>query len=161
MADWCENRVFFIGPATMIDSLVFAMRGVEAHAVMQTFVPIPAGLTGATRDAWVADNWGTDMVIVTRFDRVDPMKLSVYFRSAYAPPIPFYDKLSALGLNIDAAFDLAGIFCGKYQDGESDFCDYDGMSFEDAVSVIPADVDAEFGILAALRSSEADEGFNR
>lgn len=158
MGDWCENRVLLAGPTTMLDSLLFAMTGVEAHEVMQAFVPIPDGLTGYSRDAWIADNWGTDMVIVTKHDRIDSMNLVVHFRSAYSPPVPFYKKLSASGLHVDAAFNLSGVFCGKYHAGKFDCCDYVGMSAEEAASVIPGDVDAEFGIVAELRSAESDDG---
>jgi hypothetical protein len=157
LGDWCDNRASFFGPAEIIDSLLFAMSRVEAGGAMQAFFPVPIGLAGSARDAWVADNWGTDMVIVTKHDRVDSMELVVHFRSAYAPPIPFYDKLSALGVHVDAIFNLPGIFCGKYHDGAFDCCDYEGMSAEDAAPVISAEIDLEFGIIAELRSAENDE----
>ena len=91
------------------------------------FVPIT---TDSTTDSHTA-SWGTKWDVGERDGGVMDQEttdtsISLYFETAWCPPIEFYDAMINLGFEIDATYHEPGMcFCGYYKDGADEYWDYD------------------------------------
>ena len=155
MPNWCSNSATFTheDPA-MIKRLVDAY---NSGRTMGEFFPCPPELLdrdapnreeGANTDAliekygaadwyqWALSNWGTkwdfgaddgDTLTIDEGSN----EVSIYFDSAWAPPIAFYQEMEdELGFHITATYFEPGMcFVGEYEEGSDDYFEY-GDSLE-------------------------------
>ena len=104
---------------------------------------------------WDISN-GSDDYKIKKVDNGYSVKL--YFDTAWAPPINFYDKLMELEFEVSAMYYEPGIgFCGQYFEGTDDTYELSGLSSEDVRNVVPTDLDEAFGISEQMAEREAEE----
>lgn len=165
MPNWCQNSVTFYHESEQeLDRLVKAYND---NRLFSEFVPTPEELkeTGSpntvNRDAmiekygypdwysWNVENWGTKWEV----DSVDEVtrepgqkEVTVYFDSAWSPPLRFYNNMEELGWTVKAYYYEPGMsFCGLYEDGEDYYYQIEGDS-KWVVDNIPVGIDAAFSI---------------
>jgi hypothetical protein len=100
--------------------------------------------------------WDTECHSVDIYEE-HPDTLEAVFDTAWAPPVPFYEKLERMGFQVEAKYYEPGMgFAGMYSDGCDDYYELSGMSAEDVEQKIPEELDAEFGISDSMYEWEAD-----
>jgi hypothetical protein len=100
--------------------------------------------------------WDTECHSVDTYEE-HPDTLEAVFDTAWAPPVPFYEKLERMGFQVEAKYYEPGMgFAGMYSDGCDDYYELSGMSAEDVEQKIPEELDAEFGISDSMYEWEAD-----
>ena len=184
MPNWCNNSVTFSheSPAE-IQRLVTAY---NENRLFQEFFPCPPELSEETpvgddfvkRDEerqaanlekygfaswyeWKVSNWGTKWEV----DSVDEVEIAegatsvtVYFDSAWSPPIGFYTKMyEDAGFGVIAYYYEPGMaFCGVWEDGEDDEFEIDGDS-DWVERHIPAAINEAFSISENMDMWEQEE----
>ena len=171
MPNWCNNGITLrhADPA-MIE------RAAKSDGLLMEFLPTPQALTetmaGSFGDEdkqralelkqlenirlygakdwydWNIANWGTKWdVNLDSINRVDANTLQASFESAWAPPTGAYEKLMALGFEIEAFYYEPGMcFVGKWDNGEDDYYEYGGETSTTVREAIGAELDDYFGI---------------
>jgi hypothetical protein len=100
--------------------------------------------------------WDTECHSVDTYEEY-PDTLEAVFDTAWAPPVPFYEKLERMGFQVEAKYYEPGMgFTGMYSEGCDDYYELSGMSAEDVEQKIPEELDAEFGISDGMYQWEAD-----
>jgi len=131
MPNHCDQQVTITGPRALISQIEDNLKCKEAR-FCDLIAPMPfemwvapdQGNVGAWYE-WRNENWGTkwDVCEVEGVGRRligDGTTKEVEFRcwTAWAPPIPIWDRLVDLGCKVDADYqDEGGMFEGTYRDG--------------------------------------------
>lgn len=162
MPNWCCNVVTLRhkDPA-MIER---AAKAFDRGELLNEFMPLPQELKeGDGWYNWCVNNWGTkwDVGGDGRDPIEDPNVLEVSFESAWAPPTTAYEKLCALGFEIEAYYWEPGMaFCGKWTGNEEDFDDdyyeYGSETSETVRALIGDDLDERFCISEMMAEWEAE-----
>ena len=158
MPNWCLNKlkISHTDPAA-VSRLVAAY---DAGQLCQEFIPMPADADiGDNWHAWCADHWGTKWDVGSdekeRYGTkavVADNQVTCEFDSAWAPPIPLYDVLTALGFKIRASYFEPGIrFCGIYIDGQDNFVEYAD------IDLIPVGVWNDYNLDMFFEEEEEEE----
>lgn len=186
MPNWCNNSITIRhkDPA-MIQRVLDAKEG-----VLGEFLPCPKELTdtvaGHLGDGyaqelnqakmalnlkyygakdwydWQVANWGTKWDITfDSVERMDDNTVQASFDSAWSPPVNAYEKLCALGFEIEAYYNEPGMaFCGKWSGNEDSFDDdyyeYSGENSETVREVIGDELDDYFGISEDMKQWEEE-----
>jgi len=107
------------------------------------------------------NEWGTkwDVGDSDGINEVTENSLTVYFDSAWAPPLAAYDKMTALGFEIEAMYDESGMgFCGRWtNEGGDDYYEYSGLSSETIEQELPKELNETFGIAENISYYEQEE----
>jgi hypothetical protein len=83
---------------------------------------------------------------------------TLYFDSAWSPPIEAYAKLSEMGFSIRAYYFEGGMmFCGKWEDGDDQYYDIKECKSDWVKENIPADINAYMGISDCMELDEEIE----
>ena len=131
MPNHCYQQVTITGPRALISQIEDNLKCKEAR-FCDLIAPMPfemwvapdQGNVGAWYE-WRNENWGTkwdvcEVEIETARTEMSPDKRTLEFRcwTAWAPPIPIWDRLVDLGCKVDADYqDEGGMFEGTYRDG--------------------------------------------
>lgn len=128
MPNHCYQSVYIRGPRAMVQALYFNL-DCEDPRFCDVVVPMPLDQAGNSYE-WCNENWGTKWDVaeveiaeegVERLDGEGSERIAWFsFRcwTAWAPPIPVWDRLHALGIEVEAEYqDEGGMFEGDYQDG--------------------------------------------
>jgi hypothetical protein len=173
MPNWCNNNVTFTHEdAAQIQRLVKAY---NEDRLFKEFLPVPEELAQTTSPndknpdemiekygaadwySWSVENWGTkwDVESVDAAE-ADGNSVSVYFDSAWAPPIAFYQHMETLGFTVDAFYYEPGMaFCGRYSEGEdAEFMIPDTAA--EAEREIPKEIDEVFNIVENMSMWEEE-----
>ena len=185
MPNWCNNGITLrhADPA-MIDRVVKGQEG-----LLMEFLPTPqeltdtlAGFPGEDKRAaheaqqraniekygykdwydWNVANWGTKWDFsLDSIERVDANTVSASFESAWAPPINAYEKLCALGFEIEAMYYEPGMcFVGKFtgngEDSYDDYYEYGGETSATVREAIGEELDDYFGISEEMAQYEEE-----
>ena len=104
---------------------------------------------------WDISNGGDDYKI----KKVDNgYSVTLYFDTAWSPPINFYDKLVELEFDVEAIYYEPGVgFCGQYFDGQDETYDLSGLNSEQVREQLPEELDAAFGISEQMAEYEAEQ----
>jgi hypothetical protein len=105
-------------------------------------------------------NWGTkwDVGDGDGINEVTENSITVYFDSAWAPPVAAYEKLTDMGFRVDAMYHEPGVaFAGIYKDGEDDCYDLSGLDSDQVKEQIPHGLDQAFGISEMMEEWEAED----
>jgi hypothetical protein len=103
--------------------------------------------------------WGTkwDIGADGGINDVTDNSLCIYFDSAWAPPVPAYEKLEELGFEVSAYYNEPGmVFCGYYSQGYDDYYDYGGHTSDTVRDVIGDTLDDMWGISESMAEWEAE-----
>jgi hypothetical protein len=107
------------------------------------------------------NEWGTkwDVGDSDGINEVTENSLTVYFDSAWAPPLAAYDKMTALGFEIEALYDEPGMaFCGRWTNASGDeYFEYGGMSSDQAEQELPEELNETFSIAENIAIMEAEQ----
>ena len=135
MPNWCDNNVMIKGPTEEINKIKDFL--VEQGNVFsfERILPCPAALRNAPAPNrneqsvefnkkkygaadwydWSVNNWGTkwnssDTVMHTELEDKEEKQIGYSFQTAWAPPLPLYDKLAEMfpNTNIFVNFDESG-----------------------------------------------------
>ena len=186
MPNWCNNGVTLrhADPA-MIDRVMNVKDG-----LLQEFIPCPQELTdtvaGSYGDGdqqsaleaqqaanikaygfkdwydWNINNWGTKWDFgLENVDRVDANTVTAAFDSAWAPPIEAYEKLCALGFEVEGMYYEPGMqFVGKFtgnEDNCNDEChEYGGATADTVRDLIGEELDDYFGISSEMEQYDEE-----
>lgn len=189
MPNWCNNSITLkhSDPA-MIDR---AHKALARGELLQEFIPCPqelrdtvAGFMGEDKRAaheaqqaaniekhgykdwydWQVANWGTKWDVGGDdglIQKLDEHTLQASFDSAWSPPTGAYERLCALGFEIEAFYDEPGMaFCGKWTGNEESFDDdyyeYGGETSKTVREAIGAELDDFWGISENMAQWEAE-----
>lgn len=87
----------------------------------------------------------------------DGKVMSVYFDSAWAPPIAAYEKLQDLGFQVNAYYYESGMaYAGMYDECGDSYYDLSGMDSAEVRDALPVDLDETFGISEMMAEYEAE-----
>lgn len=183
MPNWCSNGITLrhADPA-MIDRVIKGQEG-----LLMEFLPTPTALTetmaGSYGDEdkqraleakqlenirlygakdwydWNVANWGTKWDFnLENVERQDPNTVTASFESAWAPPTGAYEKLMALGFEVEAMYYEPGMcFVGKWDNGEDDYYEYGGETSATVREAIGAELDDYFGISEEMAQYEEED----
>ena len=176
MPNWCENTVTLshANPAM----IARVKKAFAAGNLFNEFIPMPPGLqeTEAWYD-WALENWGTkwdvegDIIleqgraaeeaagtdVFRTIARTPSVKLA--FRSAWSPPIPIYEKLSAEGFYIEASYSEEAMeFCGEWSTYAKEvYYDYAGWTYDEIKAKIPTRLIEEYCIMGMVNADDDPE----
>ena len=136
MPNHCYQQVHLRGPSHLIHHLHKALSKSDPE-FCSTIAPMPFELWAKETQPdqmmpdwydWRCENWGTKWdVCDVLFDGVgleysDDQKVaafSFHCWTAWAPPVPVWDRLHAMGIEVEAEYQDEGMnFEGAYRDGE-------------------------------------------
>ena len=187
MPNWCNNTLVIKHQDPAM--ITRAMKPFVEGKFLNEFVPIPeslhivSGSVGekdrAEHEAQMTANlaahgykdwydfsvneWGTkwDVGDSDGINDIQPNELTVFFESAWAPPLAAYDKMTALGFEIEAMYDEPGMaFCGRWTNASGDeYFEYGGMTSDTAEQELPKELNETFSIAEniAIMESEQEE----
>jgi hypothetical protein len=181
MPNWCSNGLTLThSDPAMIDRVIKGKDG-----LLQEFIPCPQALI-ATVSGYVGDEqaalearqaanreqygyptwyehniaeWGTKWDFsADSIKRMDANTVQMSFESAWAPPLNAYEKLMALGFEVEATYYEPGMaFCGRWKNGEDDYYEYGGMTADEIEATLPKELDEEYGISQAVSEWEQEQ----
>ena len=185
MPNWCSNGITLrhVDPA-MIDRVI---KGQDA--LLMEFLPTPPALLDTVSGSvpvaeeaahlaqqkanldqygakdwydWNVSNWGTKWdFALENVERHEDGSVTAAFDSAWSPPTGAYEKLVALGFEIEAMYYEPGMgFVGKWTGNEEDFSDdyyeYHGQSSDTVRDYIGEELDDYFGISEQMADWEEE-----
>jgi len=106
------------------------------------------------------NEWGTKWDVGDRHGifAESEHELSLTFESAWAPPVPAYDKMLDLGFEIVAFYYEPGVaFVGKYDNGDDDCHEYSGENSQTVRDLIGEELDDMWGISESMAEYEEDQ----
>lgn len=150
MPNWCNNHVKFShADKDMVERVA---KAAADNRLFMEFYPTPAALREITSPVhdetvakemiekygaadwynWNVENWGTkwdvDSADVVLED--DNSMVSLWFDTAWSPPIEFYAKMASLGFTVEALYNEPGMgFAGAWNDEDGD--EYHEYDFSD------------------------------
>ena len=90
--------------------------------------------------------WGCKWDVDAELHMADEHSVDLSFDSAWAPPLAWYEKMTALGFEVDAYYYEPGMgFCGHYWDGNDEYYEI-GATSEETRDQVPQDIDEMFCI---------------
>lgn len=141
MPNHCYQSVYIQGPRAVVQELYYQLT--EHDRFCDTVVPAPLDLFARTKSngpsmpdwyKWRVENWGTkwdvaEAEIVSDYEsdeydfdsEVDNGKAWFSFRcwTAWAPPVPVWDRLHEMGVTVEAEYQDEGMmFEGEYKHGD-------------------------------------------
>ena len=136
MPNHCDQSVYIHGPRDLVQELYWSLKLKEPR-FCDVILPIPfEKISGMTGYDWRVDNWGTKWEVQDVEIDEDGLEHSdeeylggtadhpvAWFSfkcwTAWAPPVPVWDKLHAMGISVQADYrDEGDIFEGEYSHGE-------------------------------------------
>lgn len=146
MPNWCDNSVtLYNEDAEKISALAEEMGkvGEDNRSMAQPFQHLrPRPETEEDWYNWNLSNWGTkwDASIID-WSKDDENTVTIYFESAWGPPVTLYDYLSENGWIVNALYHEPGMcFAGMYSpDGGDYYYEYD-VTDPDFLDSLPGDV---------------------
>ena len=144
MPNHCYQQVHIHGPRFLVRELYGHLTGKADPEFCQVIVPMPFEQWLAPKTKWGGyevegwydwrvNNWGTKWDVVNveitqslllhDDEDTDPANMSASFWfncwTAWAPPVPVWDKLHSMGISVDADYqDEGGMFEGRYLNGD-------------------------------------------
>ena len=184
MPNWCQNSLTISHDDPAM--IARARQAIKDDRLLSEFIPVPQELVDTVSgslsgddqiklDKQVAENqetygyntwydfcineWGTKWDINGgEIAGESDTSLSIYFETAWSPPIEAYRKLDEQGFTIEAMYYESGMaFCGEYTTGHGeDTMNITGDS--DWVEAnIPTHIDEAFAISESMAEWETDE----
>ena len=128
MPNHCDQYVYIHGPLDLVRELYWAL-DLKKPRFCDVVLPVPfaqsAGMDGYN---WRVENWGTKWDVqeveideggLHTSDDVPVAWFSFKCWTAWAPPVPVWDRLHAMGIEVQAEYEDEGLnFAGEYSHGE-------------------------------------------
>ena len=174
MPNWCANGITLRhADSQMIERVLKGREG-----LLMEFIPCPAELhdhEAPIRDPklaerfaeqygatdwynWQVQNWGTKWdFALDCVENPDPNTVTASFDTAWSPPIEAYNKLLALGFEIEAFYYEPGMqYVGKWVDGEDECIEYGGATADTVRDMIGEELDDYFCISEQMADWEEE-----
>lgn len=163
MPNWCDNRVRLShDDKEKIDALELEMakKNDEGRSMACPFQHLCPNPTGEWQYDWSVTNWGTKWeASIIDWDREDDNTLTIYFETAWCPPIALYEYLTEEGWGVDAVYHESGMcFAGQFIDGSDEYYEYD-VTDQNTIEDLPADVQ-DFAGLEDAHENWKEEAIN-
>jgi len=151
MPNWCDNTLRLSNEnKSKLDEVEAELlkktdEGYFAARLFEHFRPNPSG---EWEYDWSLNNWGTkwDASIID-WERHDDENLTVYFETAWAPPIALYDYLTEQGWVVEAFYNEPGMcFAGNYDNGTDECYEYADLSADEIEEELPHELNDMYGI---------------
>ena len=133
MPNWCMNTVTFSHDDP--NKIAEMRKAAEEGKLFEYFGPYD----GEWDIFWCTENWGTKWE-PNNIDIQNETENSIdmWFETAWAPPIEFFDKLGEQGFTVSATYDEEGMaFIGEYTTEDGDDCyeyDFSDENWRDGLS---------------------------
>ena len=144
MPNWCSNTL------TLTHDEPAMIKRVEASftegRLLEEFVPMPEGADWYSHNI---EHWGTKWDVGDKdgIHDLSENSISLYFDSAWAPPVSAYKKLEEMGFTVRAMYHEPGMaFAGIYEDGCDDYYEFNDSSVQEVREQLPKELDEAFGI---------------
>ena len=184
MPNWTNNVVELAHKDPAM--IVRARDAFNRQEFLQEFIPVPEDLhivagcvsdpdeqakleadTARNKAKYGYDNWYSYCVAEwgTKWDvgaegyevEIEDGRLTLSFDSAWAPPVPAYEKLMELGFEVRAYYFEGGMmFAGVWEDGFDDYVELGGMTSDQIKDEIPEALDEMFGISEMIAEYEEE-----
>ena len=109
---------------------------------------------------WCVANWGTKWDVDANNPAEiedDGLSFSALFDSAWSPPIGVMEALVEQGFEVTLYYYEPGMgYCGKWEDGVDDYCEYGGETSETVRAAIGDELDDMFGISESMAEYEEE-----
>jgi hypothetical protein len=158
MPNWCANSTTFKHEDP--EEITRLKNAFIESKLFAEFVPPPADI-GENWYSWSIENWGTKWDVSGFDDGVADVKeneITLYFDSAWSPPIEFYQKLLDLGWKVDAYYYEPGMgFCGHFTEYGDDYYEIPA-TVEEIEAVIPEDIEQCWNLIEHAEMWEEENG---
>jgi hypothetical protein len=146
MPNWCDNSVtLYHEDKSKIDALAEEMEKKNATnqsmaCPFQHLHPRPEDQEENWYD-WNVNNWGTKWeASIIDWSRDDDNTITIYFESAWSPPIALYDYLTDNDWDVNALYHEPGMgYAGMYNNGSDEYYEYNPAD-KDSIDSLPSDV---------------------
>lgn len=179
MPNWCSNSLCLQHEDP--NMIARAVKAFDEGRLLEEFIPVPAELSEATSPNreesakalkekygyadwydFCVNEWGTKWDVGSEGSDADTSPdgkvMSVYFDSAWSPPIAAYEQFEQMGFKVFAKYYESGCcFAGIYDDCGDEYYDLSGLSADEIAEQIPEDLDLEFNISEMMRELEDPE----
>ena len=143
MPNWCYNRVELSHTdKKKVDKLEESLKNTEDS---ETFFNHLRKRPAKQKDNWYEWNishWGCKWDASPNEYERDENNMTIYFDSAWSPPIKLYEYLHDKGWTVEAYYHEPGMaYCGSFIDGDEDFYEYgDILEDYDELQKIPEEI---------------------
>ena len=161
MPNWCDNTLKLSHTDKIkVDQLESELskkndKGHSAATLFEHFRPNPSGEWDY---GWSLENWGTKWeASIIDWERFDDENVTVYFETAWGPPIALYDYLTTQDWIIEAFYNEPGMcFAGIYDNGSDDYYEYAELSADEVDEQFPEELNDMYGISDYKREWEEE-----
>lgn len=155
MPNWCENTLYIESDKETIAQIVEA---IEQNKLLHFMNPMPEDKATDWYD-WRVDNWGTKWEVEANLDSEhDETSVSIWFDSAWSPPVAAYDSFFKRMNELDRPIEIRAqyiewgdSYCGEYVNG-SDECWLIPETLEEAKNDLPEEILEQFNILENIET---------
>ena len=125
MPNHCYQSVYLQGPRAVVQELYYQLTEHNRFCDAVISMPLDSVVDGYS---WRVEKWGTKWDVaeaeITQDIDVSANEIEAWFAfrcwTAWAPPVPVWDKLHALGVTVEAEYQDEGMmFEGEYSGGEN------------------------------------------
>lgn len=159
MPNWCENTLYIESDKETIAQIVEA---IEQNKLLHFMKPVPedkAEIAFYDGHDWRVDNWGTKWEVEAHIDSEhDETSVSIWFDSAWAPPVAAYNSFFKRMNELDHPIEIraqyiewGGMFCGEYINGEDQLWVIPD-NIEEAKGNLPEEILEQFNILENIET---------
>ena len=150
MPNWCANSTTFKHEDP--EQITRLKTAFLEDKLFTEFAPRPADI-GEDWYHWSIENWGTKWDVAGSNDGVVDVKeneITLYFDTAWSPPLEFYIALENLGFTVEGYYYEPGMnFVGKW-DENGDDCYEIPETVEAIEHYIPSDIEQCFNLIENL-----------
>lgn len=130
MPNWCSNQATFTVQNDKLHELIRLKQAFEEGSPFNFYLPVPNHHSNTVDD--YRNRWGTKWDLDPYDDdlTINNNSFSLVFETAWSPPIPFYEELNRIGIDVDAYYLESGAdFCGHFSDGVDHY--FEGLDSDD------------------------------
>jgi hypothetical protein len=162
MPNWCDNTLNIShSDKTKLDELEAELSKIDkdGRSQAQLFEHFRPNPSGEWDYGWSIENWGTKWeASIIDWERLDEESMIIYFETAWAPPIAFYNFLLEDDWNIEAFYHESGMcFAGIYDNGSDDYYEYSDLTPDEIDEQFPHELNDMYGIAEQKRLWEEDQ----
>lgn len=145
-------------PAELLDERTGSYGGEDAEDKDQLREQLKAKYGFSGWYEWQCANWGTKWDLCEpSIERIDDNTIAVSCGTAWAPPIPAYERMEEMGYEVEAFYFEPGMcFAGVWRNGYDD-CYSDWGDSQGAKDMLPEELDEMFCISQSQAEWEEEE----
>ena len=161
MPNWCDNTLKLSNEnKSKIDAVEaeLSKKNEDGQLIAELFEYFRPNPMGTWDYGWSVENWGTkwDASIVD-WDRTDDENLTIYFETAWGPPLALYEYLISEGWLVEAFYNEPGMcFAGIYDNGADESYEYSDMTPDEIDDELPHELNEMYGISDMKREWEEE-----